>query len=150
MTREKGFKQNVWIVIMVLSIVFIVMSLFIMSQGDKVLETGLELAGSSQDTDDIEENALDFINMSMLKPLWEGIWAGIFGVLIALGLKKKIKFAWMLGIVWGIMWLTNAALQGGYEMLVLGWSGVCAQTYLFLILGLIAVPSLIIARDEFS
>ena len=94
MAKEKGFKKNVWIVIMVLSIIFIVMSLFIMSNGENVLKTGLELAGSSQDTADIEENALAFINMSMLKPLWEGIWMGIFGILIAFGLKKKINFAW--------------------------------------------------------
>ena len=150
MTEDKGFKKNVWIVIAILSIVFIVMSLFIMSNGENVLKTGLELAGSSQATEDIEENALNFINMSMLKPLWEGIWMGIFGLLIAFGLKKKINFAWILGIVWGIMWLANAAIQGGYEMLILGWSGVCVQTFLFLILGLISLPSLLIARDEFS
>jgi hypothetical protein len=86
----------------------------------------------------------------MLKPLWEGIWMGIFGLLIAFGLKKKIKYAWMLGIVWGIMWLANAAIQGGYEIIGLGWSNVCVQTYLFLILGLITIPSLLIAREEFS
>jgi hypothetical protein len=149
MTKEKGFKKNVWIVIMILSIVFIVMSLFIMSNGENVLKTGLKLASSSQSTEDIEENALNFINMSMLKPLWEGIWMGIFGLLIAFGLKKKINFAWILGIVWGIMWLANAAIQGGYEMLILGWSSPCVQTYLFLILGLISLPSLIIAREEF-
>ena len=150
MTKEKGFKKNVWMVIAILSIIFIVLTLFIMSNGDDILKTGLELADSSQDTEDIEENALDFINMSMLKPLWEGIWMGIFGLLIAFGLKKKINYAWMLGIVWGVMWLTNAAIQGGYEMIVLGWSNVCVQTYLFLILGLITIPSLLIAREEFS
>jgi hypothetical protein len=150
MAKEKGFKKNVWIVIMVLSIIFIIMTLFIMSNGENVLKTGLEIAGSSQDTTDIEEKALNFINMSMLKPLWEGIWMGIFGLLIAYGLKKKINFTWILGIVWGIMWLTNAAIQGGYELLILGWSGVCVQTYLFLILGLISLPSLLIAREEFT
>jgi hypothetical protein len=150
MAEEKRFKKNVWMVITVLSIIFMVLTLFIMSNGEDVLKTGLELADSPQNTEDIEENALDFINMSMLKPLWEGIWMGIFGLLIAFGLKKKIKYAWMLGIVWGIMWLTNAAIQGGYEMLVLGWSSPCVQTYLFLILGLITVPSLYIAKEEFS
>ena len=150
MAKEKGFKKNVWMIIMVLSVIFIIITLFIMSNGENVLKTGLEIAGSSQDTADIEEKALNFINMSMLKPLWEGIWMGIFGLLIAYGLKKKINFAWMLGIVWGIMWLANAAIQGGYEMLILGWPSVCVQTYLFLILGLISLPSLLIAREEFS
>jgi hypothetical protein len=150
MTKEKGFKKNVWMVILVLSIIFIILTFFIISNGENVLKTGLELAGSSQNTEDIEENALNFINMSMLKPLWEGIWMGIFGLLIAFGLKKKINFAWTFGIVWGIMWLTNAAIQGGYEILILGWSSPCVQTYLFLILGLISLPSLLIARDEFK
>ena len=149
LTKEKGFKKNVWMVIMVLSIFFILLTLLLMSNGENVLKSGLDLAGSSQAIEDIEENALNFFIMSMLKPLWEGIWMGIFGILIAFGLKKKINFAWILGIVWGIMWLTNAAVQGGYEMLILGWSSPCVQTYLFLILGLIALPSLIIAREEF-
>ena len=88
--------------------------------------------------------------MSMLKPLWEGIWMGIFGLFIAYGLKKKLKYAWILGMIWGIMMITNAAIQGGYEVLILGWSNVCPQTFVFLILGLIALPSLLIVRKEFS
>jgi len=150
MAKEKGFKKNVWIVMLVLSIIFIVMTLFIMSNGDNIFPTALEQADSTQAIEDIEENALNFINMSMLKPLWEGIWMGIFGLFIAFGLKKKINYAWILGIIWGIMMITNAAIQGGYEVLILGWSNVCPQTLLFLILGLIALPSLLIARKEFS
>ena len=147
--KEKR-SNKVWLIMLVLSIVFIAVTLFIMSNGNNILPTAFEIAGSSQKTEDIEENALNFINMSMLKPLWEGIWMGIFGLLIAFGLKKKEKFAWTLGMVWGIMMITNAAIQGGYELLVLGWSNVCPQTFLFLILGLIAIPSLIIARKDFS
>jgi hypothetical protein len=110
----------------------------------------IEYGDGDDDDDDEDFEALNFINMSMLKPLWEGIWMGIFGLLIAYGLKKKINFARTLGIVWGIMWLINAAIQGGYEMLILGWPSVCVQTYLFLILGLISLPSLLIAREEFT
>ena len=147
--KENG-SNKVWIIMLVLSIIFIAVTLFIMSNGNNILPTAFEIAGSDQKTDDIEEDALNFINMSMLKPLWEGIWMGIFGLLIAIGLKKKEKFAWTLGMVWGIMMISNAAAQGGYEVIILGWSNVCPQTFLFLILGLIAIPSLVIARKDFS
>ena len=150
MNEENAFQRNVWMIMAVLSIVFIMVTLFIISNGDNIFPKALEIAGSSQATGEIEAKALGFINMSMLKPLWEGIWMGIFGLFIALGLKRKIKYAWTLGIIWGIMMIANAAIQGGYEVLILGWSGVCPQTFLFLILGLIALPSLLIARKGFN
>jgi cell division protein FtsX len=90
------------------------------------------------------------MNMTMLKPLWEGIWMGIFGLFFAFGLKKREKYAWTLSLFWGIMMITNAAIQGGYEIFILGWSKVCLQTYMFLMLGVIALVSLLITRKEFS
>ena len=145
-----GLGNHAWKIMMALSIVFIVFSLFLLSQGDNILSRAFELAGSTQATADIEKSALDFLNMSMLKPLWEGIWMGAFGLLIALGLKEKKKYAWTLGMLWGIMMLGNAAIQGGYEMLILGWSSVCPQTYMFLLLGIVALASLSVTRKEFS
>ena len=146
-------KENVWVIMLVLSMIFIAVTLFIMSNGNNIFPTALEIAGSSQNTADIEGKALAFINMSMLKPLWEGIWMGVFGVIIALGLKKEVpevqKYAWILGLVWGIMMLSNAAIQGGYEILILGWSMVCPQTLSFLFLGLVALVSLLFAMKEF-
>ncbi|MFW9881242.1 MAG: hypothetical protein ACFFG0_49895 [Candidatus Thorarchaeota archaeon] len=148
-SKEKRFNK-VWIIMLVLSLVFIAVTLFIMSNGNNILPTAFEIAGSEQKTEDIEEDALNFMNMSMLKPLWEGLWMGIFGLLIAFGLKRKEKFAWTLGMVWGFMMITNGAIQGGYEVLGLGWSNVCPQTFLFLIPGLIILPTLIIVRKDYS
>lgn len=145
-----GFDNHVWKIMMVLSIIFVIWSLFLMSQGDNIMPTGFELAGSTQATEDIEKSALDFLNMSMLKPLWEGMWMGIFGLVIALGLKGKNKYAWTLGMLWGIMMIGNAAIQGGYEVLILGWSSVCPQTYAFLLLGIVALTSLSVPRKGFS
>lgn len=156
MSEEKilnKLKENVWIIMLVLSMIFIAVTLFIMSNGSNIFPTALEIAGSSQKTEDIEGKALAFINMSMLKPLWEGIWMGVFGIIIALGLKKEVpevqKYAWTLGLVWGIMMISNAVIQGGYEILILGWSMVCVQTFSFLFLGVVALVSLLIARKEF-
>ena len=64
-----------------------------MSRGDEILPTAFKLAGSSQSTEDIEKSALEFMNMTMLKPLWESVWIGIFGVFFALGLKEKFEAA---------------------------------------------------------
>ena len=150
MTKEKGFNKHVWKIMTALSIIFIIWTLFVMSRGDEILPTAFKLAGSSQLTEDIEKSALKFMNMTMLKPLWEGIWIGIFGLYFALGLKQNKKYAWTLSILWSVMLLTNGAIQGGYEIFILGWSKVCLQTYMFLLLGMIALASLLIARKEFS
>ncbi|NIT35866.1 MAG: hypothetical protein GTN49_05110 [candidate division Zixibacteria bacterium] len=150
MTREKRFSKNVWSIMMVLSIIFIIWTLFVISRGTEILPTAFKLAGSPQLTEDFEERALAFINMSMLKPLWEEIWIGIFGLLIAFGLKRMKRYAWTLGLFWGIMMITNGAIQGGYEVFILGWSKVCLQTYIFLVLGVIALASLLIGRKGFS
>ena len=134
----------------VLSIIFIIATLFILSQGPRVLPRGLELAGSTQVLEDIEKKALGFMTMSMLKPLWEEIWLGIFGLFFAFGLKQKMKYAWTLSLIWSVMLIVNAAIQGGYEVIILKWSNACVQTYIFLIIGVIALVSLLITRKQYS
>ncbi len=150
MAERKGLFNQAWIVMTVLSIIFLVWTLFVLSRGTDILPTAFKLAGSPQLTGDIDEKALDFINMSMLKPLWEEIWIGIFGLFIAFGLKRKIGFVWTLGLFWGIMMIVNAVIQGGYELFILGWRTVCLQTYVFLLLGVVAVVSVLIAKKEFA
>jgi hypothetical protein len=150
MKTEKASDHHIWKIMMALSIIFIIWTLFVMSRGNEILPTAFKLAGSSQLTENIEKSALEFMNMTMLKPLWEEIWIGIFGLFIAFGLKRKMKYAWTLGLFWGIMMITNAAIQGGYELFILGWSKVCLQTYLFLVLGVIALVSFLITRKQFS
>ncbi len=150
MTRERGFSTHVWKIMMVLSIIFIIWTFFAISRGSGILPTAFRLAGSSQSTDDIEKSALKFMDMTMLKPLWEEIWIGIFGLFLAFGLRNNRKWAWTMGIFWGIMMISNAAIQGGYEVLALGWSKPCLQTYTFLFVGIIASTSLLVARKRFS
>ena len=150
MAKEKEFADYVWVIIVILSSIFIIFTMFIFSQGDGVFPRALQLAGSTQVVEDIEEKALGFINMSMLKPLWEEIWIGVFGILFAVGLKQKMKYAWTLSLIWGVMLIANAAIQGGYEVIILKWSNACVQTYIFLILGIIAVVSLLFARRGYS
>ena len=149
MTKTNGFGKNVWIIMMVISTLFVILTIFILCNGSRVLIRGLELAGSNMLVDDIEGKALGFINMSMYKPLWEEIWLGIFGIVFAIGIKQKMKYAHTLGIIWGLMLVTDAVIQGGYELIILKWSNACLQTYVFLVLGLIPLISLLITRRAF-
>lgn len=98
---------------------------------------------------EIDEAAQGYLNMAMLKPLWEEIWIGILGIYCALGLRQKKKHAWTLGLFWGIMLITKAAIQGVYELIMPDWSNACLQTYLFLLLGVVAVVSLLVTRRGF-
>lgn len=149
MTKEKG--RNVWLVILILSCLFLGWTIFTISEGNTILENGIKMwAGSSFDLGTVEAKALGFMNMAMIKPLWEELWIGIIGIFCALGLKQKIKFAWILGVIWGAMMLTNGLTQGGYEMFILNWSMPCPQTYIFLVFGIIALVSLLVARKGFS
>ena len=85
----------------------------------------------------------------MLKPLWEEIWIGILGIYCAVGLKNGNKYAWTLSLFWGIMMLSNAAIQGIYVLVVLKWSTACLQTYFFLFVGAVAFVSMLIARNRY-
>ena len=106
MTNEKG--KNVWWIMMILSCLFLVWTIFTIINGDTILENGLKMwAGSSFDLGNVEEKALGFMNMAMIKPLWEELWFGIFGVFFALKLKQMKKYAWTLGVIWSAMMLAN-------------------------------------------
>lgn len=148
MTIKINTDKSLFIIMIITSIISLLWTIFIMTRGSEILPTAFKLAGSSQDVADIEEKALDFMNMTMLKPLWEGLWVGIFGLFIASGLKQRKKYAWKLGLFWGIMMICNATIQGGYEIIILGWSNVCLQTYIFLFLGLLVFSSHLIFKKK--
>ena len=122
----------------------------LLSGGSVILEQGLKLAGSSLAISDIDKAARGYLNMAMLKPLWEEVWIGILGIACAIGIIRRQKHARMLGLLWGGMLITNAVIQGVYEVIILHWSNACLQTYLFLVLGIIAVTSLLITRPSRS
>jgi hypothetical protein len=117
-----------------------------LSGGVDILVSGLKLAGSPLSVADLDQVALGYLNMSMLKPLWEEVWIGILGIYTALGLKQGKTHAWGLGLGWGIMLITNGAVQGIYEVIGLGWPYACMQTYLYLSLGVIALVVMIFSR----
>jgi len=47
MIKENVFNKHVWKIMMVLSIIFIIWTLFMISRGTEILPTAFKLAGSS-------------------------------------------------------------------------------------------------------
>ena len=105
MAEDKIYRPFGWIIIMVLSIIFLIPTLLMLflSGGVDILVSGLSLAESSLDITDLDKAALGFLNMSMLKPLWEEVWIGVLGIYAAFGLKQGKTHAWGIGLGWGIM-----------------------------------------------
>ena len=136
---------------LVLSLMFLAWTipLLLLSEGSDILEDALTLAGSTFEIGMLDEEALGFMGMSMLKPVWEEVWIGILGIYCAFGLRQGKKHAWTLGFFWGVMMIMNATIQGGYEVILLNWPNACLQTYLFLFLGMIAAVSMLIARKGY-
>ena len=57
MGEYKGFGRHVWKLMLALSIVLLLWTVFMMSRGDNILPTAFRLAGSPQLTQDIERRA---------------------------------------------------------------------------------------------
>jgi hypothetical protein len=151
MAQESALSRNVWWVVMIVSLLFLAFNVFAMSDPGSVLETALsKYAGSSFDLGELDKATRGFLDMSMIKPLWEGLWVVVFGIFIALKLKQMKKYAWTLGIMWSAMILAYGVIQGGYEMVILGWSSPCFQSYLFLGFGIIPLGCLLVAKKGFS
>ena len=151
MAQESGLSRNVWLVVMIVSCLFLVWTLFTMSNGGSILENGLkQFAGSSFDLGKLDKAGRGFLDMAMIKPLWEELWFVVFGIFFVLKLKQMKKYAWTLGIIWSAIMLAYGVIQGGYEMVILGWSSPCVQTYIFLGLGIIPLVCLLVAKKGFS
>ncbi len=150
MITEKGSGSRVWLVMMVLAVLFTVWTALTLTSGDTVLEHALTMfTDSTLEVSNLDEATSGFLTMAMLKPLWEEIWIGVLGIFCALGLKHGNKYAWILGVFWGVMMLANGLIQGGYELFILKWSMVCPQAYIFLVLGVIALISLLVTRKAY-
>ena len=101
MAQESGFSRNVWWVVMIVSGLFLIWTLFTMSNGSSVLENGLkQFACSSFDLGKLDKAGRGFLDIAMIKPLWEELWFVVFGIFFALKLKQMKKYAWKLGIIW--------------------------------------------------
>ena len=148
--NTEQFDSSVWVVMLILSILLLTWTVLVFAGGRAILEQSFVLARSATRTADMDAAAVGFLTMAMRKPLWEEVWIGLLGIYCALGLRNGSPSAWTLSLWWGIMMITNGVIQGGYELVGLGWSRVCLQTYLFLLLGAAALTSLLITRQRYA
>jgi hypothetical protein len=110
----------------------------------------MEYPGSSLRWVDLDENSQIGMWFLILRPFWDEIIFGIFGLYCAWGLKKRESYAWNLGMVWGIMVLASGISLGLSEIFIGKWLSVCVVTYLYCITGLTALSSLFILKKEFT
>ena len=146
---ETGRIKYVWPTMMVLSLIIIGFNLLFMSVTELVFETTMERTGSSMTWESLDEETTAALRFFITESDRRAIWFGILGLFCAWGIKRKESFAWKLGAFWGVMLLVNGILLGGYELLILGWSTVCMATYELIIVGVIALGSLLIVKKEF-
>ena len=142
--------RYVWPAIVILSLVLIGFSLLFMSVTELVFETTLERTGSSMTWESLDEDTAAALRFIITKPDRDEIWFGILGLFCAWGIKKKESFAWKLGVFWGVMLIVSGIILAIYELFILGWSTVCMQTPVFIIVGVIALGCLFIVKKEFS
>jgi uncharacterized membrane protein len=71
------------------------------------------------------------------------------GLFCAWGLKKRDRFAWNLGAVWGVILLAAGIALGLSEMTIGRWPSVCVVTILYTTVGVIALICLFIVKKGF-
>ena len=150
MVGEKGRSKNTWIIIVILSLMVILVSVFFMAISDITFDVTMENTGSSltwQSLDEIDKVAMRFL---VARPFWDEILFGIWGLFCAWGLKKRESFAWKRGVFWSLMLITSGIIISFNEIVVSGWAMVCMLPINLLVVGLIALVCLIRVKKEFA
>ena len=147
---EKGRIRYVWPSMVILSLIIIGFSVLFMSVTALVFDTTLERTGSSMTWKNLDQDTASALRFIITKPDRDEIWFGVLGLFCAWGIKRKESFAWKLGVFWGLMLIASGIILAAYELFILGWSTVCMQTPVFIIVGVIALGCLFIMKKEFN
>ena len=147
---EQGRTKYIWLVFAFMSILILLSSVFFMAFPDITFDISMEYPGSSLRWVDLDENSQIGMRFLILRPFWDEIIFGFLGLYCARGLKKKVSFAWNLGVVWGVMMLAAGIALGLSELIIGKWLSVCVVTGLYCIIGVIALGYLFIVRKEFT
>jgi len=148
--NEKGREKYIWLMFAIMSILIILSSVFFMAFPDITFDISMEYPGSSLTWESLDEESKAGMYFLILRPFWDEILFGIFGLYCAWGLKKRESYAWNLGMVWSVMVLAAGIALGLSEIIIGKWLSVCVVTYLYCITGLIALSSLFILKKEFN
>ena len=150
MTEEKKPGQYLWRTILILAIIISVVTLFYMAISSYHFDFILEQSGSSLTRQSIDENTAAALNYIYNRTNLIEILFGPLGMFCAWGLKRKESFAWKLGVFWGLMLIASGIMSGIWEIFILGWSQPCGLTIERIIIGIIALVSLLRVRKEYQ
>jgi len=148
--NEKGRGKYIWLIFAIMSILIILSSVFFMVFPDITFDISMEYPGSSLTWESLDEGSKAGMYFLILRPFWDEILFGIFGLYCAWGLKKREGYAWNLGVFWGVMMLVSGIALGLSELFIGKWTAVCVVTILYCIIGVIALGCLYTVKKEFS
>ena len=148
--NEKGREKYIWLIFTIMSIIIILSSVFFMAFPEITFDISMEYPGSSLTWESLDEGSKAGMYFLILRPFWDEILFGIFGLYCAWGLKKRVSYAWNLGVFWGVMMLVAGIALGISELFIGKWTTVCIVTILYSIIGVIALSCLFIVKKEFN
>ena len=147
--NEKGREKYIWLIFATMSILIILSSVFFMAFPEITFDISMEYPGSSLTWESLDEGSKAGMYFLIVRPFWDEILFGIFGLYCALGLKKRESYAWNLGVFWGVMMLVSGITLGLSELFIGKWPTVCIVTILYSIIGVIALSCLFSVKKEF-
>ena len=145
MHKAKKLTKNIWIVIMILSLLLTAMPLL------KLIEIVLTGSGSSFIPEKLDEGAFASFKLIMIFWLMYLIIGGFWGLFCSWGLKKKESFAWKLGVFWSLLLILYGIISSLSEILI-SWVHkplVCAYFMTSIVFGVIALVCLLVTKKGF-
>ena len=146
--NEKGREKYIWLIFATMSIIIFLSSVFFLAFPEITFDISMEYPGSSLTWESLDEGSKVGMYFLIARPFWDEILFGIFGLYCAWGLKKRESYAWKLGMVWGVMVLAAGIALGLSEIIIGKWLSVCVVTYLYCIIGVIALSCLYTMKKE--
>ncbi len=148
--NEKGREKYIWLIFATMSIIIILSSVFFLAFPEITFDISMEYPGSSLTWESLDEASKTGMYFLILRPFWDEILFGIFGLYCAWGLKNRESYAWNLSVSWGVMMLVAGIALGLSELFIGEWTAVCLVTILYSVIGVIALSCLFVVKKEFN
>ena len=147
--KNTGLAKNIWLIIATMSIIIFLTSFFFVAFPEITFDISMEYAGSSLTWENLDETSKTAMRFLIVRPFWDEILFGFFGLFCAWGLKKKTSNAWNISMFWGVIMLTAGIALGLSELFIGKWPTVCLVTFVYSIIGVITLSCLFLVKKEF-
>jgi hypothetical protein len=149
MVGDSGRAKYLWLIIVIMSIAIIFSSVFFMIFPEITFDISMEYPGSPLTWERLDERSKVGMRFLIVRPFWDEILYAILGLFTAWGLKKRVRYAWNLGVFWSFMMLMAGIALGLSELLIGKWPTVCVVTILYSLIGVVALIYLFIVKKEY-